>query len=439
MRVLPVPDQGLGNTSYLVDLGDGSALAVDPERDPRPYLVTADRLGLRIRHVAETHLHADFVSGARELVAVGASMIAPRSSDLAHPHRPVEDGDEVMVGDLTLRVLATPGHTPEHVAYVLSDGPTPRVVFSGGTLMAGGVARPDLIAPELTTPLAHDAYRSVHHLLDTLPGNVEVRPTHGGGSFCSTGPASHGGVSTIASERTGHPAVVAPDQDTFVRELLAGLGTYPTYFGRLREVNRLGPTVLGVDLPSLQPVAVEKLAGRVVVDARPIDRFAAGHVPGSVSVELRDQFGTWLGWLFEPDTPIVFVVDPDQDERDLVRQAHNVGHEAIAGKLDIAAWATFDRTLATIDLIPAGAIGPDTTIVDVRQRSEWDRGHVDGAIHIELGDIETHPPAIPGGVVHCGHGQRAMTAASLLRRQGTDSIAVTTDGPSVIAAVRAHR
>ena len=297
MLVVPVADPGLGNTSYVVDLGDGSALVVDPERDPRPYLSVANDLGLVIRHAAETHLHADFVSGSRELVATGASLIAPRDGRLAHPHLPVDDGDEVRVGDLTLSVVATPGHTPEHVTYVLSDGPTPLVAFTGGTLMAGGVARPDLISPELTVPLAHDAFRSVRHLLEVLPSEVEVRPTHGGGSFCSTGAVSAGGVSTVGSERRTHPAITAPTDEAFVADLLSGLGTYPGYFRRLRPVNQAGPEIFGVDLPVLRPVSPDNVDGRVVVDARPIARFAEGHVAGSISNELRGQFGTWLGWI----------------------------------------------------------------------------------------------------------------------------------------------
>jgi glyoxylase-like metal-dependent hydrolase (beta-lactamase superfamily II) len=165
VRVFPVRDPGLGNTSYVVDLGDGSALVVDPERNPGPYLEVAERNRLLIRHVAETHLHADFVSGGRELVAQGAKLIAPLESGLAHPHRGVGEGEELAVGDLTLSVLETPGHTPEHVAYLLEDGSTPRVLFSGGTLMAGGVARPDLISPDVTKSLARQAYRSVRRLL----------------------------------------------------------------------------------------------------------------------------------------------------------------------------------------------------------------------------------------------------------------------------------
>lgn len=433
MTIISIPDPGLGNTSYLVDLGDGSALVIDPARDPLPYLETAARLDVEIRHVAETHLHADFVSGARELVTLGATLIAPRGGALEHPHRPVDDEEEVAVGDLMLRVMATPGHTPEHVAYLLSDGPTPLTVFTGGTLMAGGVARPDLVSPESTVPLARSAYRSVRHLLAALPGEVEVRPTHGAGSFCSSGAASSNGASTIASERLIHPAANTDSEQEFVDTLLAGLGTYPTYFGRLRPVNQRGPEVYGPELIALAPVEGDELDGKTVVDVRPIDRFAAGHIPDSISIELRDQFGTWLGWLFEPDEPIVFVTDEEQDERELVRQALNVGHESLAGRISIDRWVAAGLPLSTIDLIRADRIPADAPLLDVRQRSEWDAGHVPGAINVELGALESGQIDLaPGTVVHCGHGQRAMTAASLLAGRGLDGLAATTDGVAAI-------
>lgn len=429
VRVFPVRDPGLGNTSYVVDLGDGSALVIDPERDPRPYLEIAGSKQLVIRHVAETHLHADFVSGGRELVAQGATLIAPRQSCLAHPHRGVSEGEELAVGDLTLTVLETPGHTPEHVAYLLKDGSTPRVLLSGGTLMAGGVARPDLISPDVTDSLARQAYRSVRRLLNTLPDDVVVRPTHGAGSFCSSADATFGGSATIGSERLVHPAMTSGEEQVFVDHVLGGLGTYPHYFLRLRAVNRAGPRVYGVDLPRLKTVGVDELDGATLVDVRPIDRFARGHIPGSVSIELRHQFGTWLGWLFEPDMPVMFVLDTDQNQRELVRQALNVGHENIVGRIDITDWRAAGHQLATIDLVSAEDIDPTAPILDVRQDTEWTAGHVPGAVHIELGDLADVTADIgPGTVVHCGLGHRAMTAASLLTRNGNPPAGVTAAG-----------
>ncbi len=426
VEIEAISDPGLGNTSYLVDLGDGSALVVDPERDPRPYLQAARRRKLVIRHVAETHLHADFVSGSRELVATGANLLASEQARLADEHHPVGDGDQVQVGDLTLQALASPGHTPEHVSYLISDDGTPLVLFSGGTLMVGGVARPDLIAPDLTVPLAHQAYQSVRRMLSLLPEAVEVRPTHGGGSFCSAPGTPAGGGSRIGRERMSHPVMTATDEDTFVHNLLAGLGSYPPYFRRLREVNQKGPPTYGEDLPALVRLSPAELGEHALVDVRPIARFAEGHIPGSVSIVLRPQFATWLGWLFDLDQDLVFVLDPDQPERELVRQALNIGYENLVGRIELDEWVETGEPLATIELVPPQAIAPDAPLLDVRQQAEWDMGHLPAARHLELGDLATSPDLAEAGmVVHCEHGQRAMTAASLLARAGKPA-AVTT-------------
>lgn len=438
MHTTPIPDPGLGNTSYLVDLGDGSALVVDPERDPRPYLDVAARLDLTIRHVAETHLHADFVSGARELVALGARLIASKDSALEHPHLAIGDGDEIRVGDLTLRAIETPGHTPEHMAYVIADGSEPKAVFTGGTPMVGGVARPDLISEEMTPRLARQAYRSVRRLLDLLPAKTALWPTHGGGSFCSSAGAGSAPGSTVQAERRSHPAVTLTDEESFAEQLLSGLGTFPGYFLRLREVNRDGPHVFGSDLPALPQLHPDELNGQTVVDVRPIDRYASGHIPGSISIELRDQFGTWLGWLIDAESPIVLVVDDDQDEREVVRQALNIGHENLAGRLDFDEWRAKTGDVSKLELISAEDIGGKAPILDVRQQDEWDSGHVPGATHIELGALPSSVQTAPqDAVVHCGHGQRAMTAASILERSGRQPAGVTADGYRAITDTRA--
>jgi rhodanese-related sulfurtransferase len=230
--------------------------------------------------------------------------------------------------------------------------------------------------------------------------------------------------------------MTAPDPDRFVNDLLAGLGTYPAYFHRLREVNRQGPQTFGRDLPRLARMGASELAGQPVVDVRPIDRFARGHIPGAVSIELRDNFGTWLGWLFQPDTPLIFMVDPDQDESDLVSQALNVGHENLAGRIGFDDWLKVGHESARIELIAADLITADTPILDVRQASEWAVAHVGGATHLELGKLTAHQGQVKiGSVVHCGSGQRAMTAASLLAQAGTPTV-VTTASHSAITAAR---
>ena len=437
MRVTPVVDEGLGNSAYVVDLGDGGALVVDPERDPRPYVAELERQGLTAKFVAETHLHADFVSGSRELAPRASRLLAPAGGQLAFAHRPLKDGDELDLGGLTLEVMATPGHTPEHLAYLLRDGSRPVGLFTGGALFAGGVARPDLLSREQTEPLARAAYRSITRRLLSLPDDLAVYPTHGGGSFCS---ATQGGerMTTIGRERATNPLLAdAPDENTFVRRLLGGLGSYPPYFLELRDVNRAGPRVYGATPPALARLSLEEVdaavaEGAQVVDVRTIDRFAAGHVPGSISIPWRAQFATWLGWLVGRTQPVVFVTDDTVDRTDVIWAALTVGYEHLAGELagGVAAWEAGGRELSRTRLVGPEAAG-GRSIVDVRQHSEFLADHVPGAHHVELGSLRDRSELVPEGavLVHCAHGERAMSAASLLERAGHRDVAVLAGGP----------
>jgi hydroxyacylglutathione hydrolase len=433
---LPIVDEGLGNSSYLVDLGDGRALAVDPFRDPSPYLAAAERAGLRIAFAAETHLHADFVSGSGELAALGAHVLAPAGGGLELPHKGLGDGDEIDLGGLRLRSLATPGHTPEHVAYLLLDGDRPAGLFSGGSLLVGAVARTDLIAPDRTEELARSLWRSLHERILTLPDDLPVYPTHGAGSFCSA-PAGIDRVTTIGREKRTNPLLAAPDEEAFVARLLTGLGSYPRYFLRLREVNRRGAPLYGPEPPGLIPLGVAEVrrlldGGALLVDARPVTGFAAGHVPGSLSDPLRPVFGTWLGWLVDASRPLVFVLEDGQDRAELVRQARNVGFEHLAGELagGIPAWEAAGMPTASIPTVEPGRLDPGRTL-DVRQDSEFAVGHIPGAAHVELGALADAGGDIPAGplTVTCGHGERAMTAASLLAAGGRTGLSVLVGGP----------
>lgn len=432
MDIEAIVDQGLGNSSYVLDLGDGQGLVIDPERDPGPYLRSAERRRLRLGWVVETHLHADFVSGGRQLAAEGARLLAPAESQLGFSHQGLRDGDRIDLGGLTLQVIATPGHTPEHLAYLVLDDRTPLALFSGGTLIAGGIARTDLVSPDLDEELARAAFRSIHQRLLTLPDDLPVYPTHGSGSFCSVSPTGDR-VTTIGRERESNPLLQIDDEERFVTTLLSGLGSFPAYFLRLRQVNRAGPKVyedFPPPLPGLAPDRVADLvaSGAEVVDLRPIELFAQGHLPGSISIELRAAFGTWLGWVVDPGRTLVFVADSRQDLEEAVRQALNVGYEDLAGRLagGVDAWAASGRSLETIPLVASDEVAGVAPVVDIRQEREWESGHVPGAIHVELGTVPDRVGEVPSGaVVHCGAGQRAMTAASLMRRGGASDVSVT--------------
>jgi hydroxyacylglutathione hydrolase len=437
----PVVDEGLGNSAYVAELGDGRALVVDPARDPTPYLELARWRRLRIVYAVETHLHADFLTGSRELAAAeGAQVLAPRKSRLGFDHRGLEDAEEVDLGGLTLRVLATPGHAPEQVSYLLLDAGRPLALFSGGALLVGAVARTDLAGPELSEPLARAAYQSLHQRLLLLPNDLGVYPTHGAGSFCAT-PAGDQRTTTIGAERRHNRLLTAPDEDAFVAQLLASFGSYPPYFLRLRERNRAGPELLGADwrvLPLLSTGQVQQhlAGGAVLIDARPFAAFAAGHIPGALSIALRPQFASWLGWLVDDTQPLVFVLDDDQDRGELARQCRTIGYDKLAGELagGMAAWRAAALPEAQLPLVEVEQFGVQPGVVlDVRQASEVAAGHLPGALAVELGALagDRLPVELPDGpvTVMCGHGERAMTAASLLARTGHHDLRVAHGGP----------
>jgi hydroxyacylglutathione hydrolase len=437
----PVVDEGLGNSAYLVELGDGRALVVDPARDPTPYLELARWRRLQLAYAAETHLHADFLTGSRELAAAtGAQVLAPRASRLGFAHRGLGDGEEVDLGGLTLRVLATPGHAPEHASYLLQDAGQPQALFSGGALLVGTVARTDLAGPELTEPLARAAYQSLHQRLLSLPDELGVYPTHGAGSFC-VAPVGDQRTTTIGAERQHNRLLAAPDEDAFVAELLAGFGSYPPYFLRLRDRNRVGPELLGSDwrvlpLLSTEQVRAQLAGGGVLVDARPVNAFAAGYIPGAISIALRPQFTSWLGWLIDDTRPLVVVLDEDQDRGELARQCRTIGYDHLVGELagGMAAWRAASLPEAQLPLVQAEqADDQPGRVLDVRQASEVADGHLPGALAVELGALagDRQPAELTEGpiTVMCGHGERAMTAASLLARGGRNDLRVARGGP----------
>jgi len=439
--VVPLVDPGLGNSAYLVDLGDGRALAVDPSRDVRALQLAAHRSGLTVAFVADTHLHADFVSGARQLVASdGATVLASAAGRREFEHVGLVDGDEVDLGGLRLRALATPGHTDEHLAYLLLDGDSPLGVFSGGSLIVGAVARTDLVHEDRTVELALAQYASVHALA-MLPDDVALWPTHGTGSFCSAPPGAER-TSTIGTEKATNPLLAAATEDSFVDALLASLGTYPSYFARLAEVNRRGPAVLdpGLPVPRLDARHVSRLlaAGAVLVDTRPAADYAAGHVTGSLSIPFRDAFATWLGWVVPPDRPLVLLRGDEQDAADLAWQAAKVGYDTVVGELAGGWPAAVDAGLPvsrTRQVLPH-QVTPGRPVLDVRQAGEFASGHLPGARHLELGALAADPGAAADtAVVMCGHGERAMTAASLLEAAGHPSPAVLVGGAPDWAAV----
>ena len=427
--VTPVVDEGLGNNSYLVDLGDGRALVVDAFRDLRALRREAHARGLRIAFAADTHLHADFLSGAVQLAATDhARVIASAAGSREFPHTGLEDDQELDLGGLTLKAMATPGHTGEHLAYTLQDGNTTLGVFTGGSLIVGSAARTDLVDPDRTEELARAQYHSLRRLAD-LPDEVAVWPTHGGGSFCSANAAAAGATSTIGAERATNRLLTAPDEDTFTRMLIESLGSFPPYFRRLGEENRRGPALLPTDL-TLQ--AIDPAPGQLIVDVRPPESHAAGHPAGALSIPLRPVFASWLGWLAPHDQPLVILRDPDQDAQEILWQAAKIGYTNILGEMagGLDSWTNAGLPVATTPLRPAYA-DQDVRVLDIRQHLEYADGHVRGALNIELGELPSRLEDLSDvpTVVMCGHGERAITAASVLARAGFAHVTALRGGP----------
>ena len=434
IEIESVVDEGLGHSSYVVGLGDGSALVVDPARFPDRQRQIAASRGWRIAWTADTHSHADYISGSPELAAEGATFLASAGARLDVTHRPVHPRESVEIAaGVEVGAIATPGHTPDHLAYLLVADGESEALFSGGSLMVGAVGRTDLLGDEHREELARRMFRALRAEILTLPDDLPVYPTHGAGSFCSA-PAGSSRTSTIGRERATNPLLGIDDEDEFVATLVAGLGSFPSYFRELPELNRRGPRLYPA-IPTLSRLDLDTVrghlaAGAVLVDARPIEAYSRAHPQGAISIEHRAVFASWLGWLVALDQPVVFVLDGATDRVDLVRQCLTVGHEAILGELDggIDVWADAGLPVASIPLVEAS--GMADTVLDIRQDTEWANGHVPGAIHRELGNLAG--VTLPNGLVTvmCGHGERAMTGASLLEATGRRGLSVLAGGPN---------
>jgi glyoxylase-like metal-dependent hydrolase (beta-lactamase superfamily II)/rhodanese-related sulfurtransferase len=431
---------GLGDNSYLLVSGR-EALVVDPQRDAWRLHRAADQRSATIRAVLETHVHNDYVSGAHELhAATGAQIVAPAKGRYQFRHRPVDDGDELTIGDLRLVAMATPGHTYEHIAYLVYDGDAaePAAVFTGGSLLVGSAGRPDLLGPEHTDELSRAQYESLRRLA-ALPATAQVLPTHGAGSFCVAAMPTTQRTSTIATECRENPLLTAGDFDEFNDELRGELMAYPRYYRYMAPINRRGAPVLR-QLPTLPAITAADLAGRPrgevwVVDGRDRAAFAAAHIPGSVNIELNSAFGSYVGWMLPFDAPVLLVL-PDSDgaagaeaRAEAVTQLVRIGWRRMVGYLDggIDAWASGGHEIrsyptATVgDLCDAMRNGEPLHVLDVRQELEWAWGTVPGSQRVFVADLPRHLDGLPRDRptwVICSNGHRAAIAASLLNRAG---------------------
>jgi glyoxylase-like metal-dependent hydrolase (beta-lactamase superfamily II)/rhodanese-related sulfurtransferase len=410
----------LAHASYLV--GDGGECAiVDPQRDVDHYLDAAARFNCTIKYVIETHLHADFVSGHRELAArTGATIVFGANANAAFDHLPVHDGDTLGVGNVELRALETPGHTPESISWlVVDDDGAPRKVLTGDTLFIGDVGRPDLAGGRGFTPqqMAAALYDSIHGKLLALPDDVEVWPAHGAGSACGKN-ISKERSSTIGVQRKTNWALQRMMKEEFVNMLTSEMPPAPPYFSRDAEINRIGARPLG-EVTAARITAEEALRdGKVLLDVRDEAAFAAGHARGAINIGLGGQFASWAGTLIPAGAPIVVIAENEARAAEAIMRLARVGIESVIG------WLTSDDELPADELAQISVEelrNRGVSILDVRQPGEYAAGHVPGATNVPLGEVPNHLDDFdrhaPLAVI-CGGGYRSSAAASLLQRAG---------------------
>jgi hydroxyacylglutathione hydrolase len=435
----------LGCASYLIgDEGAGAAAVVDPRFEIDEYLSLARYMGVRIEHVLETHNHADHVSGhGRLTAATGATIHIHRDAAPAYDHEPFEDGWELELGRLRVRALHTPGHRPEHTAFALIDtarSDQPWAVLTGDSLFVGDVARPDLAIEKAEG--ARGIFRSLQRRLLTLPDSCEVWPGHLGGSMCG-GPGMDMKVSsTIGFERQSNPVLQITDEEEFVAQALRKLGPQPPNFRAIVDLNR-GPLLTdGVELLPLAPRQVEeqRASGALIVDVRTDLQFDEAHIPGSLCIPMHTAgFGSKLAWIADHEQDIVLVGRDDEDGRHAAKLAVAIGMRRLAGFLGggMTSWRQERRAtesterVSVEDLRELIAGGADLQILDVRDRHEWEAGHVPGSTLTSWHDITGVPDGLDADgpiAVVCASGQRSATGASLLRRHGAASVLHVVDG-----------
>ena len=449
---------GLAAAAFLV--GDEKAkvaAVIDPLRDIDEFVKVAREQKLEITHIFETHVHADFISGARELKAalggkpkivssaMGGADWTPAYADLK-----ANDGDSYDLGSLRFQAIHTPGHTPEHVTWALYDTTRsteePWMLFTGDFLFVGAIGRPDLLGKEAQKELAHQLYETVFGRVSKLPDFAEIYPSHGAGSLCGKAIGSRDST-TLGYERRFNDSLQRLPENEWVETLMHDMPAAPPYFRRMKRVNVEGPAILGErskwpGRTPLSPQKVRELAQRpdvIVLDARAKEAFASAHIPASINIGLDNNMPTWAGWILPYDKPIVLVVDRPEELDQAITHLLRVGYDTIEGYLDggLDAWEKAGFETDSYDVIDAPDLAEQLrrdqrpTVLDVRSESEWNAGHIDGARHVHAGMLEQHLDEIPRDrpvAVICGGGYRAGIAASLLKRHGFKQVANVAGG-----------
>jgi len=435
LTIIPIETPTLGDRSYVVHDGE-HAFVIDPQRDIDRVLAILDEHAVRLTDVFETHLHNDYLTGGLALAQrTGAAYHVNADDDVSFERTPISDGDTVQIGPrMWLTAISTPGHTFTHLSYALADADAAEsvAVFSGGSLLFGATGRPDLLGEEHADALARHQHASAQRLVDVLPAETEVFPTHGFGSFCAA-TQSDATESTIGQERESNP-VLTQDEETYVRELLEGLGAWPAYYAHMMPANAAGPSEPDLSPPTAADASelhrrIE--AGEWVVDLRNRTAFAAGHAPGTLNFGVEGAFATYLGWLITWGTPVTLLGETPDDVAEAQRELVRIGidrpaAQATGGPRDWAAGQLASFSTATFADLEQVRHHRDVVILDVRRADEYDATRIEGAHNIPIHELPHRVAEVPPGEVwvHCASGYRASIAASLIDASGRTPAAI---------------
>ncbi len=441
MEIRTIRTEGLGDSTYIV-AHEGIGMVVDPQRDIDRFLPVIDELDVDIRWVMETHLHNDYVSGAPDLArTLGSELIIPAGAAPVYRHTAAFHREDFLSNGLAVRPIHTPGHTPEHMSYLLLVDGVETAVFSGGSLLVGSAGRSDLLGMDRADTLARLQYQSVNRLAQ-LPSNTGLYPTHGAGSFCTATVASNAD-STIGAEVRTNPVLAHPDEDAFTVMHLSGLAPYPDYYQHMGPANIQGRPAPDLRTPpTIEESQFHNIDDVVVVDARPRREFAAGHIPGSIGVELRKDFGVWVGWMIPFNSRLLLVMNPGQDLDEAQRQLVRIGFDQIIGVINsldnwksrLVGHQVVDAGEA-IDMLAAG-----TQLLDVRSPIDWAHGTVSGSTTCYTPDlVDQIPESIDQGrpvLIACETGYRATIASSVLESRGYQPVVLVGAGiPELLTTV----
>ncbi|ANH40414.1 Beta-lactamase hydrolase-like protein [Nocardioides dokdonensis FR1436] len=431
VRVIETPT--LGDRSYVVHDGE-VAIVIDPQRDIDRVLEVLESEGVRLTHIFETHIHNDYLTGGLALAQeTGAAYLVNGEDDVSYDRTPIADKETVEVSErMSVRAIATPGHTFTHLSYAVTDGGEPFAVFTGGSLLFGATGRPDLMGEEHTDTLVRHQHASAHRLAEELPDEAEVFPTHGFGSFCSA-TQTDATSSTIGQEKTQNP-VLTQDEETYVRELLDGLGAYPAYYAQMSPRNAAGPDAPDLSTPERADAAELRRrieAGEWVVDLRNRTAFAAGHAPGTVNFGLDGGFATYLGWLIEEGTPVTLLGESADDVAEAQRELVRIGIDRPAAHATGGPKDWTDGDLGSFETATFADLAQvrhhrQVVVLDVRRTDEHEKAAIDGAVNIPIHEIPRRVAEVPEGEVwvHCAGGYRASVAASFLAAAGRTLVSI---------------